>query len=129
MPRCCAISFFRALFDVICLALLGDSKVSKTPMTVRFRSSARVARSKPQPERNRLPWDVAESSLDFRSVVTTTGVEVAWEGLEETESTWEPASPVFRDAPALLRRELKVRRLKTDQKRGRFGPTKYQVVR
>ena len=27
-------------------------------------------------------------------------VKVAWEGLEESESTWEPVSRVFYDAPA-----------------------------
>ena len=43
-------------------------------------------------------------------------VKVAWEGLEEVESTWEPVSRVFHDAPAVLRKELKVLRLKADQK-------------
>ena len=49
---------------------------------------------------------------------------VTWEGLEEAESTWEPVSCVFHDTPAVLRRELKALRLKTDQKRGlvqRYG--------
>ena len=31
-------------------------------------------------------------------------VKVAWEGLEEVESTWEPLSRVFHDAPAELRK-------------------------
>ena len=44
-------------------------------------------------------------------------VKVAWEGLEEAESTWEPVSLVFHDAPALLRKELKALRLKAEQKR------------
>ena len=51
-------------------------------------------------------------------------VKVAWEGLEETESTWEPVSRVFHDAPAVLRKELKALRLKAEQKRAlvqRYG--------
>ena len=51
-------------------------------------------------------------------------VKVAWERLEEAESTWEPVSRVFHDAPAVLRRELKALRLKAEQKRvlvSRFG--------
>ena len=43
-------------------------------------------------------------------------VKVAWEGLE-VESTWEPVSRVFHDAPAALRKELKALRLKAEQKR------------
>ena len=35
-----------------------------------------------------------------------------WEGLEEAESTWEPVSRVFYNAPAVLRKELKALRLK-----------------
>ena len=31
-------------------------------------------------------------------------VKVAWEELEEAESTWKPASRVFHDAPAVLRK-------------------------
>ena len=42
---------------------------------------------------------------------------MAWEGLEEAESTWEPVSRVFHDAPAVLRKELKALRLKAEQKR------------
>ena len=51
-------------------------------------------------------------------------VKVACEGLEEAESTWEPVSRVFHDAPAVLRKEFKAMRLKTEQKRGleqRYG--------
>ena len=51
-------------------------------------------------------------------------VKVAWEGLEEAKSTWEPVSRVFHDAPAVLRKELKVLRLKAEQKRAlvqRYG--------
>ena len=51
-------------------------------------------------------------------------VKVAWKGLEEAESTWEPVSRVFRDAPAVLRRELKALRLEAEQKRAivqRYG--------
>ena len=51
-------------------------------------------------------------------------VKVAWEGLEEAESTWEPVSRVFHDAPAVLRKELKALRLKAEQKRAlvqRYG--------
>ena len=51
-------------------------------------------------------------------------VKVAWEGLEEAESTWEPVSRVFHDAPAVLRRELKALRLKVEQKQAlvqRYG--------
>ena len=44
-------------------------------------------------------------------------VKVAWEGLEEAESTWEPVSRVFHDAPAVLRKEHKALRLKAEQKR------------
>ena len=43
--------------------------------------------------------------------------KVAWEGLEEAESTWEPVSRVLHDAPAVLRKELKALRLKAEQKR------------
>ena len=39
-------------------------------------------------------------------------IKVAWEGLEEAESTLEPVSRVFHDAPAVLRKELKALRLK-----------------
>ena len=44
-------------------------------------------------------------------------VKVAWEGLEEAESTWESGSRVFQDAPAVLRKERKGLRLKVEQKR------------
>ena len=44
-------------------------------------------------------------------------VKVAREELEEAESTWEPVSRVFHDAPAVLRKELKALRLKAGQKR------------
>ena len=43
-------------------------------------------------------------------------VKVAWEGLEEAESTWEPVSRVFHEAPAVLRKKLKAVRLKAEQK-------------
>ena len=46
-------------------------------------------------------------------------VKEAWEGLEEAESTWEPVSCAFNDAPAVLRKELKALRLKAEQKRAR----------
>ena len=51
-------------------------------------------------------------------------VKVAWEGLEEAESTWEPVSRVFYKVPAVLRKELKGLRLKAEQKRAlmqRYG--------
>ena len=51
-------------------------------------------------------------------------VKVAWEGLEEVESTWEPVSRVFHDAAAVLPKELKRLRLKAEQKRAlmqRYG--------
>ena len=51
-------------------------------------------------------------------------VKVAWEGLEEPESTWEPVSRVFHDAPDVLRKELEALRRKAEQKRAlvqRFG--------
>ena len=41
---------------------------------------------------------------------------MAWEGLEEAESTWEPVSRVFHDAPAVLRKEFKALRPKAEQK-------------
>ena len=44
-------------------------------------------------------------------------VKVAWEGPEEAESTWEPVSGEFHDAPAVLRKEHKALRLKAEQKR------------
>ena len=44
-------------------------------------------------------------------------VKVAWEGLEEAESTWETVSRVFHDAPAVLRKDLKALRLKAQPKR------------
>ena len=37
--------------------------------------------------------------------------------MEEAESTREPVSPVFHDASAVLRKELKVLRPKAEQKR------------
>ena len=43
-------------------------------------------------------------------------VKVAWEGLEEAESTGERVSRVFQDAPAVLHKELKALRLKAEQK-------------
>ena len=51
-------------------------------------------------------------------------VKVACKGLEEAESTWEPVSRVFHDAPAVLRKELKALRLKAEQERAlvqRYG--------
>ena len=68
-------------------------------------------------------------------------VKLAWERLEEAESTWEPVSPVFYKVPAVLRKELKGLRLKAEQKRAlmqRYGlcsvsythltlPTSYSV--
>ena len=42
-------------------------------------------------------------------------VNLAWEGVEEAESTWEPVSRVFHDAPAVLRKELKALRLKAQK--------------
>ena len=51
-------------------------------------------------------------------------VKVAWEGPEEAESTWEPVSRVFHNAPAVLRKELKALRLEAEQKRAlvqRYG--------
>ena len=49
---------------------------------------------------------------------------VAWEGLDEADSTWEPVSGVFHEAPALLHKQLKALRLKAEQKRAlvqRYG--------
>ena len=51
-------------------------------------------------------------------------VKLAWERLEEAESTWEPVSRVFYKVPAVLRKELKGLRLKAEQKRAlmqRYG--------
>ena len=51
-------------------------------------------------------------------------VKVTWEGLEEVESTWEPVSRLFRDAPAMLRKELKALRIKAEHSRAlvqRYG--------
>ena len=42
-------------------------------------------------------------------------VKVAWEGLEEAESSWEPVSRVFHDAPAVLRKVLKQKRALVQQ--------------
>ena len=100
-------------FDVLCRALLGDPRARKKPVAVWLHSGATVVRAKSLPERNRLPCSAAESCRDCCSVVTTI-IEVTWEGLEEAESTWEPVSHVFSDASAVLRRELKALRLKTD---------------
>ena len=44
-------------------------------------------------------------------------VMVAWKGLEEGNSTWQPVSRVLHDAPAVLRKELTGLRLKVEQKR------------
>ena len=46
-------------------------------------------------------------------------VKVVWEGAEEaesTDSTWEPVSRVFHDAPAVLRKEFKALPLEAEQK-------------
>ena len=43
-------------------------------------------------------------------------VNVAWQGLEEAESTWELVSRVSHEPPAVLRKELKALRLKAEQK-------------
>ena len=51
-------------------------------------------------------------------------VNVAWKGLEEAESTWEPVSRVVVGATAVLRKELKALPLKMDENRGlvhRYG--------
>ena len=56
---------------VLCRVLLGDPPARKKPVAVPFHSGARVVRTKPPPERNRLPWSAAESCRDCRSVVTT----------------------------------------------------------
>ena len=42
---------------------------------------------------------------------------MAWEGPEEADSTWEPVSCVYHDAPAVLRKELTALWLKAEQKR------------
>ena len=42
-------------------------------------------------------------------------IKVAWEGLEEPVSTWEPVLHVFYDAPAVLSKELKALRLNVEQ--------------
>ena len=42
-------------------------------------------------------------------------VKVAWEGLEEAVSTWEPVSHVLYDAPAVVSKELKALRLNAEQ--------------
>ena len=109
---------FSTHLDVLRRALLSDPPARKKFVEVRLRSGARVMRAKPSPECNRLPWSAAESCRDCRTVVTTIGVEVTWERLEEVESIWEPVSRVFHDAPAVLRRQLRALRVKTDQKRG-----------
>ena len=44
-------------------------------------------------------------------------VKVAWEGLGEADSTWEPLSCVLHDAPAVLRKELTALQLEVEQKR------------
>ena len=44
-------------------------------------------------------------------------VNVMWEGLEDEESTWEPVSRVFADAPAVLRKELQKMKLGKDIRR------------
>ena len=49
---------------------------------------------------------------------------MAWEGLEESKSTWEPVPRVFHDAPAVLHKERKALWLKAEQKRAlvqRYG--------
>ena len=51
-------------------------------------------------------------------------VKVAWEGLGEAGSTWEPVSRVFHDAPAVPRKVLKALRLKEEKKQAlvqRYG--------
>ena len=51
-------------------------------------------------------------------------VKVAWEGLEEAESTWESVLRMIYDAPAVLRKGLKALWLKAKQKRAlvqRYG--------
>ena len=53
---------------------------------------------------------------------------MAWEGPEEADSTWEPVSCVYHDAPAVLRKELTALWLKAEQKRAiveQYGPVSY----
>ena len=44
-------------------------------------------------------------------------VRVQWEGLDDEDSTWEPVSRIFADAPAVLRKELRRIRPEADMKR------------
>ena len=69
----------RTHLDVLCRALLGNLPARKKPVAVRFHSGARVLRAKPPPEHNRLPWGVAGSCRDCRSVVTTS-LSSRWPG-------------------------------------------------
>ena len=48
-------------------------------------------------------------------------VQVAWEGPEEAEITWEPVSRVLDGATAVLRKELKAQRLKMYQNRDLYS--------
>ena len=40
--------------------------------------------------------------LGYQAGCMRFGVKVAWEGLSEAESTWDPVSRVFHDAPAVM---------------------------
>ena len=40
--------------------------------------------------------------LGYQAGCMRFGVKVAWEGLAEAKSTWEPVSRVFHDAPAVM---------------------------
>ena len=109
---------------VLCRALLGDPPARKKPVAVPFHSGARVVRAKPPPERNRLPWSAAVLPRLPLGGDDEFFVKVAWERLEEAESTWEPVSRVFDGATTVRRKEPKALRLKTDQKLGlvqRYG--------
>ena len=47
-----------------------------------------------------------------------------WEGLDEAESTWEPVSRILEDAPAMLKKQIRLLKPSTAVKEGlkkRYG--------
>ena len=96
---------FRTHLDVFRRALLGDPPARVESLAVRLQLGARVMRA--NSHQNVTAYrEMRQSCRDCRSVAKAIGDEVAWEGLEEAASTWEPVSHVLQYALAVLRKAL-----------------------
>ena len=89
---------FRTHLDVFCWAFLSALPARVKPIVERLQLGARVVRAKPPPESNRIPRNAAVLLRLPLGSDDEFVVKVAWEGLEEAESTGEPVSRVFHDA-------------------------------